>query len=707
MLAIAAALVVGLVCSAPRALDAAAESAQGEYVLVEEVVHFAPLGKWQDYGWAPRDIGHDHPTRVNFSNYGGWIVARKGEPAVAREVRVEFMAPPTFGEFLELRLGSGGGAKFKAIKLTSHTKKLHDGWSSAVVPIAVLNPTGRSYNRVILRAYRPVAGDWVSIRHIGLYGVEGDERSVANDSPVRSTKRLSLVVQCTKNSRQISPMIYGIAFVPRRFRKEPHIWKMGISARRWGGNPASRYNWELGNAWNTAADWYFTNVNYTGDRDFSWRDFLQDNDRNQVFTALTIPMLGWRAKDTTSYSFPVSRFGKQKRVQPYNKDAGNGLSRSGKAITPGPASITSEMSDAASIGRWVRSIAGLKTSRGHRPVDLYLLGNEPMLWHETHRDVATEPLGYDELLKRTVRYGTAVRRADPGALIGGPSVWGWPAYLFSAKDKAAGFRFKPDRRAHGDMPFLPWYLRELATHEKRTGERMIDLLNVHFYPQGGIYSSKDGPELAARRIRSTRSLWDRTYTAESWIKEPIYLLPRLQQWADKYYPGVGISIGEYSFGGETHMSGALAVAEALGQFGLHGVRAAFYWTYPAPATPVAHAFAAYRNYDGEGARFQRRSLAVDVPRDRDGNAQVSLFASSNEGGTKMVMVALNFSPDASADATVFLNGCGKVARQRTFRFGSRDSAIRPVTTAVAEQGWLRDQLPPYSVTIYELALLRR
>ena len=46
----------------------------------------------------------------------------------------------------------------------------------------------------------------------------------------------------------------------------------------------------------------------------------------------------------------------------------------------------------------------------------FALDNEPMLWNSTHRDVHPDPVTYDELLDRTIRYGSAVRAADPDAV---------------------------------------------------------------------------------------------------------------------------------------------------------------------------------------------------------------------------------------------------------------------------------------------------
>ena len=55
------------------------------------------------------------------------------------------------------------------------------------------------------------------------------------------------------------------------------------------------------------------------------KEFLHiRRDRATLITALTIPILGWVAKDTTSYGFPVSVHGPQRATDPYKPDAGDG-----------------------------------------------------------------------------------------------------------------------------------------------------------------------------------------------------------------------------------------------------------------------------------------------------------------------------------------------------------------------------------------------
>ncbi len=50
-----------------------------------------------------------------------------------------------------------------------------------------------------------------------------------------------------------------------------------------------------------------------------------------------------------------------------------------------------------------------------------------------------------------------------------------------------------DRKAHGGVAFVPWYLRQFADYEERTGVRRLDILDLHAYiAPAGIEFSGSG-----------------------------------------------------------------------------------------------------------------------------------------------------------------------------------------------------------------------
>ncbi len=657
--------------------------------------------QWEDHGWsprAPRKAGE--PSRHQMGQYGGWILASANYAGTAGGVTVRVRATPPASEFLELQLESETADIFPKVKLRpEHRKDLADGWSEVFVSMAELNPKLNGFNHVRLRAWKPLTEPGlVEFDQLGLTVADAsllERAEAARNAPGTPT---AFSVDCTARNLEISPLIYGIAYDPRLEARDTQQFKLGATSRRWGGNPASRYNWELGNAWNTASDYYFENVDYVGTPGYSWKTFLDVNYDRHFSSAITLPTIGWVAKDTTSASFPRSEYPAQQSFDPYRESAGNGVGKDGKPLRAGAPMRTSIPASPEFIARWVKAIREHEGTRG-RGVDVYFLDNEPALWHDTHRDVHPAPLSYDELLERTVKYATAVRKVAPDALIAGPAEWGWPAYFYSAVDAQKGFLLRPDRRAHGDVPLLEWWLQKLAAHEKETGQRLVDVLDLHFYPQAegvGVGTrGKTDPETAALRIRSTRALWDPRYVDESWIKEPVRLIPRMRELVGKHYPGLRLSVGEYNFGAEEHLSGGLALAEALGRFGQEGLWAAWYWTYPPENSPAFWAFRAYRDYDGKGAHFAEWSMPT-LTSGRD----ASLFAARNTDGTKLTLIALNHSPEENLEATFKLNGCPAITSQRVFSYSGdvRGFALKPTPLGAPVR------LPAYSITVVELTL---
>ncbi len=541
---------------------------------------------------------------------------------------------------------------------------------------------------------------WAAAAGLGA-GPSGTGAAEAQDRPspaVAPRREITLTIDCAGKSHRINPLVYGIAFDPQRAR-ESSVWDLGPGARRWGGNPSSRYNWQLGNAWNTGKDWFFENVDYAVLPVPAHEHFIGENAAHGVATAVTLPMLGWVAKDTTSHSFPVRVFGAQEKTDPWRPDAGNGVSPGGKPIPAGSPERTSVPAPPEAIARWVSALGEKGRAERGRRVLMYILDNEPMLWNTTHRDVHPEPLSYDGLLERTIAYGVAVRAADPETAIAGPAAWGWLEYFHSARDAAAGFELAPDRRQHGGVPLLPWYLRKLREHRERTGRRILDVVDVHYYPMAdGVFSGGVDPATAARRVRATRSLWDPTYVDESWIGESIRLLPRLQEWIDQNDPGLGLSIGEWNFGAPEHVSGGLATAEALGRFGEAGLHSAFYWQFPPRGTPAYHAFRAFRNYDGKGSRFLDWSLRTRAA------APVSLFASRDAEAQMIVAVVLNLDPAQAVPVRIDNSNCGAPGSRRVFSDSGRGQGLAEVSAGRMEDRWRSLALPPWSMNVLEIKL---
>jgi hypothetical protein len=475
----------------------------------------------------------------------------------------------------------------------------------------------------------------------------------------------------------ISPLVYGVAFADPAYLKE-----LGATVNRWGGNGTSTYNWDNGNASNAGRDWEFRNVGGSGN---AADLFISQSLAAGAQPVITIPTIGSVAKndDNNTMSVGVPNQGGPPvgpgslAIAGYSPSA-NLARTSVPSLPTGNGPLPSGPDPSAPVvyqDAWVHYLAS-KFGTGPNGVTYFEMDNEPDLWWITHTDVRPAEISYDEMVKEFTSYADAVKSVDPSAKILGPVVSGWTGYQFSALDRGSdNFATHADRQAHGDVPFLDWWLKQIAQHDKSLGKRTLDYLDVHYYPQAPNVASAHAadPITQALRIRSVRSLYDPTYRDESWIAQPIDLIPMLKGWIAKSYPGTGIAISEYNFGGDFDASGAVALAEALGIFGREGVYMANYWTNPPQNTPASAAFRLYRNYDGHGATFGDLSLPV-----ASGSRQVAAFASRHSDTGEIDLVLANESLTQTATVQMQLAGAGSYKAQQ-FVIHPGSSEITPET----------------------------
>jgi hypothetical protein len=447
-------------------------------------------------------------------------------------------------------------------------------------------------------------------------------------------------VDVGKPGRPIRDEIYGACELTRE-----QVAAYAVPAVRWGGNRSSRYNWKV-NADNAGRDWFFKNggQKVRDPADGGWVKFVRSNQEVGAAPYLTAPMLGYVARDYDSYGFSVKKYGRQQAVEMGHPDVGNGLTPDGKPITGTDWRDTSVESSPEFIADGVRRVV-----KHAKPGPRYwVLDNEPMLWHDTHRDVRPKPLGYDELWERTVAYAEAIKAADPQAKVAGFCSWGWTDLFYSAADEGGDrYRTKPDHGAHGRVPLAEWFIRQCGEYKKAHGKALVDVFDFHWYPQAELGGR--GPYLGTGmdvpfnqlRLRTTRDLWDPAYTQESWIKnttdgKATRVLRRVREWIDKYNPGMEVCVGEYNFGGADNLSGALAQADVFGILARERADLAFVWTRPEGTQELA--WKLFRNYDGAGGRFGDRLIPAE-----SGHPDVAVYAAkrSKDGATTIAVLNKN------------------------------------------------------------------
>ncbi|HTJ83072.1 MAG TPA: glycoside hydrolase family 44 protein [Polyangiaceae bacterium] len=501
---------------------------------------------------------------------------------------------------------------------------------------------------------------------------------------------VSVAVDPAGASHLISPLIYGA-----NFPTPGQIDAGRLTVARWGGNSTTQYNWEL-DLHNTAQDYYFETLpgcwgdsgNYcqppTADpkEQSSANAFLADTQQKGLVALFTIPTMGWVPKGPARYdhpfdcSCPVSLYPGQDDVDPFDTDCGNGRIGGAPIDCGDPTRIHQEWTpDDAKA--WVGYlVAKLGPSNGKR---IYALDNEPALWSSTHFDVRKTRLSYDELWQRMRDFAVAIHEADPTAEISGPAEWGWLNYLCSDVDMQQGYcdANAPDRAAHGGEELMAWILDQAKAYEEANGTRILHYLDLHYYPQGG-----PNPEVV-------RSLYDPDYVDPSWINDKIRLLPRMHAWVDQHYPGTKIAISEFDFYDHTTAVGAVTYAEILGIFGREGADMATAWGAPLDSQTSFAAYRLFRNFDGQGAAFERASIPATVT-----GSGVMAFASVSE--TRMTVALDNETSQAQATTVSLGNFVADSARAFS-NDGGATIAEAAAPTLDATGATL--SLPPVSITM--------
>ena len=164
----------------------------------------------------------------------------------------------------------------------------------------------------------------------------------------------------------------------------------------------------------------------------------------------------------------------------------------------------------AMVGAWIAGLQAAGDDAVHRH------GQRTGAVGHNHYDVHPSCTTYEEVLDRYVAYADAIRSVDTDAELLGPVSCCWFDYWRTAPGPTDG---------HED--YLYWFLDHVR-QPTRLRSRSIDVLDVHYYPQGDVYNEADRGRTAARRLRSTRSLWDTSYIDESWIDQTIEFIPRMR-----------------------------------------------------------------------------------------------------------------------------------------------------------------------------------
>ncbi|MDO6432693.1 glycoside hydrolase family 44 protein [Flavitalea sp. BT771] len=454
-------------------------------------------------------------------------------------------------------------------------------------------------------------------------------------------------VDLQSNRKPVSPFIYGrngsISDDPSN-PTSPATWQLYKDAglnfyRENGGNNLSTYNWRLKLA--SHPDWY-NNV-YKHDWDFAAASLQQNIPSAQGMWGFQL--LG-QAALTTANNFNDWAYNQSQYWSGLGQNlAGGGtLNPAGgsQALVNGDTSLYlehwNEDSTTGILNHWFGS-GGQGLDSTH--LRYWNMDNEVEIWSGTHDDVMPVQLDAESFMQRFFAVAKKARALCPGIKLSGPvspNEWQWYAFGAGPVTGSDGFRY----------PWLQYFIKRLAEEQQRTGIRLLDVIDLHFYPGSTnpadivqyhrvfFDSSYAYPE--ANGVHLVNGGWDNSIQIED-------VFGRCQNWLNQYMgPGNGVTFGVSETAvnlNNNPNAQAVWYGSTLGEFMKHGVEYFSPWNWEKGMWETLHLY----------SRYNKKTSIQALSNDE---LNVSAYATASDANDSITVVLVNRSLTLSKTVTVNL-----------------------------------------------------
>ena len=453
---------------------------------------------------------------------------------------------------------------------------------------------------------------------------------------VSPTLAIDITVDANAGIKKISPYLYGrnidkisdgdaevteeeSAFINQMLEAGIHMLRAN------NGNNATRYNWR--HKMTVHPDWY-NNV-YSHDWAITAQKVL---DKMPGVDAMYAFQLTGYAASSTDYNFPDWNW-KQEHgtyaTQTFDLAGGGEVSEDGKTLIKAgdPSLYNMEWpadSTVAIIPHWKDELK-FDMSR----FKYWSMDNEMEIWRGTHSDLDL-PVTGDFLVERYIDVAKKARAAWGDIKLTGPvaaNEWQWCSVSsYNKEDRPKG----EDR----NYCWLEYFIMKVAEEQKKSGVRLLDVFDIHWYPSEKDYESRMNWHRVlfdttynypgANGIKMVGGNWDNKITKE-------YIFVRINQWLEKYFGknhGITLGITETSIIDNDPMVTALTYASFLGTMQDNGVEIFTPWTWGDGMYETVHLFSRY----GHPNRVQSTS---------SNDSLVSAYSSISNKGDSLTVIFVN------------------------------------------------------------------
>jgi len=438
--------------------------------------------------------------------------------------------------------------------------------------------------------------------------------------------QIQITVNPAQEIKEISPYIYGRNNSLSDSPSSPvdaKSWQLYKDAgvtffRESGGNNSTKYNWMR--KLSSHPDWY-NNV-YAHDWDYAAQS-LQANmpDAKGMWA---FQLLGYAAK-TSAYNFDDWDYNHSQWTDSVNNNwcGGGGPGKTGDPnlyLEPWSADST-----AAILTQWFDKL-GLNKEQ----FQYWNMDNEPECWNGTHDDIMPNPIPAEDYIQRYVAVATKVRAMFPDIKIVGPvSTNEWQWYNWQNNDAV------PDpKNSSIKYPWLQYFIKRIAEEEQLTGLRLLDVLDIHFYPNVDqnttlqlyrVFYDINYVYPGANGVHRVNGGWDTSITKE-------YIFKRCNDWLNQYMGADnGVTMGLSELGNLYSKDPnvvAVGYASLLGTFAQNNVELFSPWEWDIGQWETLHLFTHYTG-----------SIAVSSTSSNDNT--VSAYSSLNVAKDTLSIVLVN------------------------------------------------------------------
>lgn len=329
------------------------------------------------------------------------------------------------------------------------------------------------------------------------------------------------------------------------------------------------------------------------------------------------------------------------------------------------------------------------------------MDNEMEIWNGTHGDLPLD-MDPDFLVERYIDVAKKARAKWKDIKLTGPVVaneWQW--CTTGASEGKSGLGKGEDR----NYCWLEYFIKRLAEEQKKSGVRMLDVFDIHWYPSEKTYEERMNWHRVffdttynysgANGIKLVGGSWDNNQTKE-------YIFKRANDWLDKYFGenhGITLGLTETDIISDDAMTTALTYASFLGTFMNHGVEIFTPWSWGDGMNEVVHLFSRYGH-------------EILCPATSSNDSLVSAYATVSGGYDSLTVIMVNRSEKEQQSVSLEENILHYSLNEQSSRqvttltlsglsgetFVSHEVNALKKSTATVNNGTLFLTLPPKSIT---------